>query len=98
MQTNKETTAAILKSGVLIGAKKGWTNFLWMSKFLVPISLVVALLQWTGWLYKVDFLLNPAMKLIHLPSEAAFPILSGVFINIYAVIAILTVVPFSPVR
>ncbi len=71
-------------------------NFLWMSKFLVPISLVVAFLQWTGWLYQIDFLLNPVMRLIHLPSEAAFPVLSGVFINIYAVIAILTVVPFSP--
>jgi hypothetical protein len=35
------------------------------------------------------------MRLLQLPSEAAFPILSGLFINIYAVIAILTVVPFS---
>lgn len=67
-----------------------------MSRILIPISLVVALLQWSGWLYRADFILQPGMKLIHLPSEAAFPILSGFFINIYAVIAILTVVPFSP--
>ena len=85
-----------LKSALLAGLKKGWKNFLWMAKITVPISLAVALLKWTGWLYRVDFILDPVMRLLQLPSEAAFPILSGLFINIYAVIAILTVVPFSP--
>lgn len=85
-----------LKAAIISGLKKGWKNFLWMVKITVPISLVVALLKWTGWLYKIDFILDPVMRLLQLPSEAAFPILSGMFINIYAVIAILTVVPFSP--
>jgi hypothetical protein len=84
-----------LKTGFFSGLKKGWGAFLWVAKILLPISLAVALLQWSGWLYKVDFVLNPIMNLINLPSEAAFPILSGLFINIYAAIAILTVVPFS---
>jgi len=85
-----------LKAAILSGLKKGWKNFLWMVKITLPISLIVALLKWTGWLYKVDFILDPVMRLLQLPSEAVFPILSGMFINIYAVIAILTVVPFSP--
>jgi len=85
-----------LKGAFFSGVRKGWHNFLWMAKFLVPISLAMALLQWSGWLYKIDFILNPVMHLIRLPSEAAFPILSAIFINIYATIAILTVVPFSP--
>jgi hypothetical protein len=84
-----------LKTGFFSGLRKGWGAFIWMAKILLPISLAVALLQWSGWLYKVDFVLNPVMNLINLPSEAAFPILSGLFINIYAAIAILTVVPFS---
>ena len=84
-----------LKAAFFAGARKGWKNFLWMSKFLVPISLAMAILQWSGWLYKADMVLNPVMHLIRLPSEAALPILSGLFINIYATIAILTVVPFS---
>ena len=84
-----------LKAAFFAGVKKGWKNFLWMSKFLVPISLAMAILQWSGWLYKVDAVLNPVMHLIRLPSEAVFPILSGLFINIYATIAILTVVPFN---
>lgn len=84
-----------LKSGLVAGIKKGWKNFLWMVKITVPVSLVVALLAWSGWLYKANFILEPVMNLLQLPSEAAFPILSGLFINIYAVIAILTVVPFN---
>jgi len=90
------TTREKLKAGLLVGIRKGWSNFIWMSKFLVPISLAMAVLQWSGWLYPIDQVLNPVMHLIHLPSEAAFPILSGLFINIYSTIAILTVVPFSP--
>jgi hypothetical protein len=89
------TTGKRLKSGLYSGLKKGWDAFFWMVKILLPISLAVALLKWSGWLYKVDFVLNPVMNLLNLPSEAAFPILSGLFINIYAAIAILTVVPFS---
>lgn len=85
-----------LKAAFFAGVKKGWKNFLWMAKFLVPISLAMAILQWSGWLYKIDAVLNPVMHVIRLPSEAAFPILSALFLNIYATIAILTVVPFSP--
>jgi len=84
-----------LRNGFFSGLKKGWGAFIWMAKILLPVSLAVALLKWSGWLYKADVILNPVMNLLNLPSEAAFPILSGLFINIYAAIAILTVVPFS---
>lgn len=97
-QSTPEITGSIgerVRQGLYLGLRKGWDAFLWMAKILLPISLAVALLKWSGWLYKVDFILNPVMNLINLPSEAAFPILSGLFINIYAAIAILTVVPFS---
>lgn len=84
-----------LKAGTIAGVKKGGIGFIWMARILIPVSLVVALLKWSGWLYQVNFVLKPVMNLINLPSEAAFPILSGIFINIYATIGILTVVPFS---
>jgi len=85
-----------LKNGIISGIRKGLSGFIWMARILIPVSFAVVLLKWSGWLYRVDFILNPVMNLIHLPSEAAFPILSAIFINIYATIAILTVVPFSP--
>jgi Fe2+ transport system protein B len=93
--SDSQTTGDKLKAGLVSGIKKGWHSFLWMAKILVPLSFAVALLNWSGWLIKVDFVLNPVMNLINLPSEAALPILSGFFINIYAVMAILLVVPFS---
>ncbi|MFH1382371.1 MAG: nucleoside recognition domain-containing protein [Chloroflexota bacterium] len=87
-----------LKQGLLAGGKRGWFSFLWMAKIVVPVSFVVVLLHWTGWLGKIDFLLNPLMSLIHLPPEAGYPIITGMLVNIYAVIGIITVLPFSPAQ
>ena len=84
-----------LKSGFLEGFKKGWGSFVWMCKIVIPLSLLVTLLQWTGWLHYLDFLLNPLTRLINLPPQAALPILSGMFINLYATIAVMTAVPFT---
>ncbi len=83
------------KRGFLAGAKKGWGSFVWMCQIIIPVSFLVALLQWTGWLNQLNFLLNPLMRLLNLPPEAALPIISGMLINLYAVIAIITVVPFT---
>lgn len=84
-----------LKSGFLDGIKKGWSSFLWMSKIAIPVSFLITLLQWSGWINKLDFLLNPLTGLLNLPPEAVLPILSGLFGNLYAVIAVLTVIPFT---
>ncbi len=66
-----------------------------MCRIVIPLSFLVTVLQWTGWLDYLDFLLNPLMSLINLPPEAALPIIAGMLINIYACIAIITVVPFT---
>lgn len=89
------SSGARLKGALFSGFKKGWRSFLWVAKITLPISFLVALLQWSGWLYKIDFLLSPVMNLINLPSEASLPILSGLLIDNYGTIAVLTVVPFS---
>lgn len=86
---------ARVKGGVLSGIRKGWRSFLWMCQIIIPVSLLVALLQWTGWLYHADVVLEPVMRLINLPSEAALPIISGMTINVYAAIATMTVLPFT---
>jgi hypothetical protein len=84
-----------LKSGFFAGLKKGWSSFVWVCKIIIPVSFLVALLQWTGWLNQLDFLLNPLMSLINLPAQAALPIVTGMLTNLYAVIAIITVLPFT---
>ncbi len=84
-----------LKSALFEGVKKGWGNFLWICKIIIPVSLLVALLQWSGWLYEADIILKPLMGWLNLPSEAAIPIISGLLINLYATMAAITVVPFT---
>ena len=84
-----------LKTGFLEGIKKGWSSFVWMGKIIIPLSFLVTLLQWTGWLNYLDFLLNPLTRLINLPPEAAVPIISGMLINLYACIAVISVMPFT---
>ncbi len=83
------------KTGFLGGLKKGWSSFVWMCKIIIPVSFLITLLQWTGWLDQLDFLLGPLMSVIDLPPEAALPIISGMIINLYAAIAIITVLPFT---
>ena len=84
-----------LKKGAATGAKRGWSSFVWICKIIIPVSLLVALLQWSGWLNHLDFLLHPLMRLVNLPPEAALPIITGMLTNIYAVIAMITVMSFT---
>ena len=84
-----------LKSGLRAGNKKGWASFAWICKILIPTSFLVTLLQWSGLLDQAAPYLNPLMGAINLPGEAALPIISGMLINLYATIAIITVIPFT---
>ncbi len=84
-----------LENGALAGIRRGWKSFVWMCEIVIPISFLVTLFQWTGWLNRLDFLLKPLMSLLNLPSQAALPIVTGMLINIYAVIAILAIIPFT---
>lgn len=84
-----------LKAGFYHGSRKGIHGSLWIFKILVPVSLAVALLDWTGWLYALDSIFQPIMGLINLPPQAALPILLAIFTSFYAAIGIIVVVPFS---
>ena len=95
MTTPMRSYSTEIRSGALSGARKGWSSFLWICTVIVPVSFVVALLQWSGWLEHAQSVLEPVMSWLGLPGEAALPILSGLVINIYAAIAIMTVLPFS---
>ncbi|UCE98057.1 MAG: iron transporter, partial [Dehalococcoidia bacterium] len=66
-----------------------------MCKIVIPITLIITLLQWTGWLNQLEFLFTPVVRIFGLPPEAAIPIITGAIVNPYAVIAVLTVIPFS---
>ena len=81
--------------GCLAGLKRGWRSFGWICRIIIPVSLLVTLLQWTGWLNQLSFLLSPLMNLINLPFQAALPIIGGMLINAYVTIAAMAALPFT---
>ncbi len=86
---------ALWQTGLRTGLKKGWNGFLWIMKIVLPISFLTALLAWSGWLHRLDFLLAPAMNLLSLPTIAALPLIIGMLANIYGALAAMAVLPFT---
>ena len=84
-----------LKEGTVAGLRKGWDGFVWMMKIIVPISLCTAILDWSGLLGHLDFLLKPMMGLLDLPPAAALPLIIGMLSSVYGGIAAMIVFPFS---
>ena len=85
----------MIRKGLHDGMKKGWRAFLWMMKIIIPISFLTTLLQWSGLLTSLDFILQPVMAVMSLPSLAAFPLLIGMLTGIYGAIAVMIVLPFT---
>ena len=84
-----------LKEGAIAGLKKGWEGFVWMMKIIIPISLFTAILDWSGVLGHLDFLLKPMMGWLDLPPAAALPLIIGLLSSVYGGIAAMIVFPFS---
>ena len=93
---DSEGGAGRLKQGVLSGLSKGWSGFVWMLKILIPISFLTMLLEWSGWLRHLDFLIEPIMGILGLPAMAALPLIIGMLTGVYGGIAAMVVLPFSP--
>jgi hypothetical protein len=87
--------ATLIKTGAMTGVNKGWRSFLWMMKIVLPVSLLTTLLDWSGWLHQVDFLIAPVMKFLGLPAAAALPLLIGMAANLYGGIAAMVVLPLN---
>ena len=69
------------------GLKKGLDGYLWLLKILVPISFLTMLLVYSGWVNRLDVLLNPIMGFLGLPSVDALPLIVGLLTGIYGGIA-----------
>ena len=84
-----------LQEGLFTGIRKGWAGFVWMIKILVPISFLTALLAWSGWIAKGQFIIQPVMNWLNLPAVAALPLLIGMLTGIYGGIAAMVVLPLT---
>ncbi len=77
------------------GFRKGLSGYIWLLKILIPVSLATALLDYGGWIQKMDFLLRPVMEVLRLPPSAALPLLIGMTAGVYASLAAMAVLPLS---
>lgn len=89
------TNVATIRSSTVTGLKKGLHGFWWMIKILLPISLFTAILQWSGALSHLEFLIQPVMSWLSLPSIAAFPLIIGMLTGVYGGIAAMVVLPLT---
>lgn len=92
---NDQTHVEKLKQGLVVGIGKGWRGFVWMMKIIVPVSFLTALLAWSGWMERIDFVIRPVMGVLSLPDIAALPLLIGVLTGIYGGIAAMAVLPLN---
>ena len=84
-----------LRHAIREGLQKGMRGTLWMLKILVPCSLLTFLIDASGLLIHLDFMLAPAMRLLSLPPEAALPLTVGLLAGIYGAVAALAVLDFG---
>lgn len=74
-----------LRQSIQKSLKVSWTILV----IMVPVSLAMTLLQYTGLLKYLSWVLAPVMKLVSLPADASFALIVGALINIYAGIAVM---------
>lgn len=68
---------------------------LFLIKIMVPVSLAVTLLGWSGFLQIIAGWLKPLMHVLGLPGEAALVYLSGALLNNYSAIAVMSTLELS---
>lgn len=78
-----------LKSAGIDGARKSLSTILFLCKLMIPTSLAVSLLGWSGLLHVIADYLSPLMRLLGLPGQAAFVFISGALLNNYSAIAVM---------
>ena len=70
---------------------------LWLLvKIIVPVSCLVALLDFYGIVDRIATIFTPAMSLFGLPGEAAISLLLGFLVNIYAAMGAITAITLTP--
>ena len=75
----------------------GLKTSLWLIKLTLPVSFLVLLLDYFGFLAIMAEYTSPVFQIIGLPGVAALVLITSIFTNIYSVVAVLTTLAL-PVR
>jgi len=74
---------------VRLALPKSVRTCLWLFKIILPISLLVRLLQYSGWLDVLAGYMEPVFSLIGLPGETSVIFITSIFCPLYAPIALI---------
>ncbi len=74
---------------------KAMKTALWLLKIMIPVTFLVLVLDYSGWLSVIAGWIAPLFVWIGLPGESAFVLLTSILANIYAAIAVITTLDFS---
>ena len=92
---NDTVDSATLLPALRAGLTKGLRGTVWMLKILLPCSFLTFIIEASGLLSHLDFLLAPAMGFLSLPPEATLPLLAGLLAGIYGAVAALAVLDLN---
>ncbi len=84
------------RSAVTSALPKAGKTTLWLLKIIIPISLAVSILQYTGVIEMIARYLSPVFSVIGLPGEAAIVFITSIMMSLYAPIAIIATLPLNP--
>ncbi len=84
------TLAEPLKKGLV----KSLQILLLLIKIVIPVSCLVAVLDYLGIIESIAHFFTPAMSLFGLPGEASIALLLGFFVNFYAAFGVIAT--FTP--
>lgn len=85
-QKNWEKLVFCVKSSIPQGSKTAF----WLLKLMIPISFVVFILDFLGFLNIIAVWFAPIFNLIGLSGQASIVLITGFFTSIYSVIAVIT--------
>lgn len=78
-----------VKDSLLRGVRSGLRTGFWMTKMMLPITFVVAILKWSGAVAVMTEWLTPLFKYIGLTGEGVLVFLTSIFASLYAAIAVI---------
>jgi hypothetical protein len=93
--TDKPDIPTRVRSAVTSGLSTGFKTMLFLVRIMVPVSLAVSILQWTGALSHLARFLAPAMNLLGLSGESALVLVSAILLNNYSAIAVMETLPLT---
>lgn len=82
-------TASLFKEIFVKGIVQGLKTTMWISKMMVPITFVVALLKWAGAIEFMGITLAPVLKHIGLSAEGALVFITTALSSLYSGIAVM---------